>query len=121
LQPGGNHDLVGIWILGTLLAKRPLLFEATLRFMPADAAAAWEREWTTSRHFRRIWQLMTAAWALAFVLDAVARVVMAYTLPLDLVPLLSTVLLLVMLIIIVQASKAYGRKHPVDNGSSRHR
>jgi hypothetical protein len=54
---------------------------------------------------------MTAAWGVAFLLDAAARVVMASTLPVDLVPLLSTALLVVLLVVIVQASKAYGRRH----------
>jgi intracellular septation protein A len=103
--------LVGLWILGSLLASRPLLFEATLQFMPATAAAVWQQNWSEYRRFRRTWQLMTAAWGTAFLLDAALRVVMAYTLPVDLVPVLSTGLLLLMLVTIVQASKMYGRKH----------
>ena len=43
-------------------------------------------------------------------LDAAARVVMACTLPVDVVPLASTALLLVLLVLVVQASKAYGRR-----------
>ncbi len=54
---------------------------------------------------------MTLAFGLAFVVDAAARVVMAYTLPLDLVPLLSVLLLVVLLVAIVQTGKAYGRRH----------
>jgi intracellular septation protein A len=103
--------LVGLWILGSLLASRPLLFEATLQFMPAKAVTVWQLNWSENRRFRRTWQVMTAAWGIAFLLDAAVRVVMAYTLPVDLVPVLSTALLLLMLVTIVQATKAYGRKH----------
>jgi hypothetical protein len=79
--------------------------------MPEDAARAWERDWADSPRFRRTLRVMTAAWGAAFLIDAAARVVMAYTLPVDLVPFLSTALLVVLLVAIVQVSKAYGRRH----------
>jgi hypothetical protein len=60
---------------------------------------------------RRTLRVMTAAWGLAFLVDAAARVVMAYTIPVDLVPLLSTALLALMLVAVVQGGKAYGRRH----------
>jgi hypothetical protein len=103
--------LVGLWTLSTLLARRPLLYDVTIRFMPEDAARAWEQDWAGSPRFRRTLRVMTAAWGGAFLVDATARVVMAYTLPVDLVPFLSTALLVVLLIVIVQATKAYGRRH----------
>jgi hypothetical protein len=103
--------LVGLWTMGTLLAQRPLLFDVTIRFMSEDSARAWERDWAHSPRFRRTLRIMTAAWGVAFLLDAGARVVMAYTLPVDLVPVLGTALLVVLLIVVVQATKAYGRRH----------
>jgi len=103
--------VVGLWILATLAASRPLVFTATTRFMSDDAAAGWHRAWDASREFRRAMRGMTLAFGLAFVADAAARVVMAYTLPLDLVPLLSVLLLIVLLVAIVQAGKAYGSRH----------
>jgi hypothetical protein len=103
--------VVGFWTVGTLLARRPLLFGVTTRFMSEDSARAWEHDWAHSPRSRRTLRVMTAAWGVAFLLDAAARVVMAYTLPVDLVPLLSTALLVVMLIVVVQASRAYGRRH----------
>ena len=36
--------VVGLWILATLLARRPMLFEATVRFMPEAAAQQWQRD-----------------------------------------------------------------------------
>jgi predicted PurR-regulated permease PerM len=55
-------------------------------------------------------RLMTIFWGIAFLLDAVARVVMAYTLPVDVVPIASAVLLAVLLTAIVQWSRSYGRR-----------
>jgi hypothetical protein len=45
--------LVGLWTLGTLLARRPLLFDLTIRFMSEDAARAWEHDWAHRPRFRR--------------------------------------------------------------------
>ena len=73
--------VVGLWILATLLACRPMLFEATVRFMPEAVAQQWQRDWETRPRFRRTLRVMTAAWGLAFLVDAAARVVMAYTIP----------------------------------------
>ena len=53
---------------------------------------------------------MTWGFGLAFLIDAAARVVMSYTLPLDLVPAASAALLAVMLAAVVQTGKAWGRR-----------
>ncbi len=103
--------VVGLWILATLRAGRPLVYTATTGFMPAEAAGAWDRAWAASPAFRRVMRRMTLGFGIAFVVDAAARVVMAYTLPLDLVPLLSVLLLVVLLVAVVQGGKAYGRRH----------
>lgn len=102
--------LIGLWIMSTLLARRPFLFEATLPLLPEETAQSWLDDWDSSPQFRRVLRIMTVAWGLAFLIDAAARVVMAYTLPVDSVPLLSVLLLVVMLIAVVQLSKAYGRR-----------
>lgn len=102
--------VVGLWILGTVWAQRPVLFTATVRVMPPDAAADWHRSWDADARFRRTLIVMTVAFAAAFLIDAVARVVMAYTLPADVVPIASVGLLVLMLIAVVQAGKAWGRR-----------
>lgn len=107
--------LIGFWILISLAGRRPILFEATIAVMPADAATQWEHDWGTNPFFRKIFRTMTLAWGIAFILDAVARVIMAYTLPIDVVPIASIGLLLVMLFAIVYGTKFYaGRKLAAD-------
>lgn len=107
--------LIGFWILISLAGRRPILFEATIAVMPADAATQWEHDWDTNPFFRKIFRTMTLAWSIAFILDAVARVIMAYTLPIDVVPIASIGLLLVMLFAIVYGTKFYaGRKLAAD-------
>jgi intracellular septation protein A len=102
--------LIGLWMLGTLLGRRPFIFTATIRLMPESDAAQWHRDWDGSAQFRRAMRTITILWAGAFLVDAVARVVMAYTLPVDVVPVLSVVLLVVMLMLVVWLSKEYGRR-----------
>lgn len=103
--------LLGIWILGTLFfAARPFVFTVTIKMLPPRTSADWLRDWHRSPEFRRVMRLMTIFWGSSFLLDAVARVVMAYTLPVDVVPIASAVLLAVLLSTIVQWSKAYGKR-----------
>jgi hypothetical protein len=98
------------WILLSLLWPRPLVFTATVGFMPQPAAEEWRRSWETSGTFRQAMRGMTWAFGLAFLIDSAARVVMSYTLPLDLVPVASIALLGIMLVAIVQTGKAWGRR-----------
>ncbi|OMH36884.1 VC0807 family protein [Tersicoccus sp. Bi-70] len=110
--------VVGVWILTTVGARRPVLFTATERMMPPAAAVEWHRSWDTDARFRRMLTVMTVAFGLAFLLDAAARVVMAYTLPADVVPIASAGLLVVMLIGIVQTGKVYARRRLLSSSAS---
>ena len=103
--------LLGIWLLVSLAGGRPVLFEATVALMPAEAATRWEHDWAHNAVFRRIFRAMTTGWGAAFLIGAAARVAMAYTLPIDVVPIASAGLLLVLLIVVVQVTKAYGRRN----------
>lgn len=102
--------LIGLWILATLLGRRPFIFTATMRLMPESDAEQWRRNWQDSALFRRAMRVITALWGVSFIIDASARVVMAYTLPVDVVPVLSIVLILLMLTLVVLTSKAYARR-----------
>ena len=50
--------------------------------------ASWDSLWEQVPRFRHIWRVATAIWGLALLIDAAIRVLMAYTLPIDLVPAL---------------------------------
>ncbi|MEV0106291.1 VC0807 family protein [Nocardia sp. NPDC050799] len=102
--------LIGLWMLGSLLGRHPFILTTMLAMLPPSSAQSWRDNWEKEPAFRRVMRIMTAAWGCAFVIDAVSRVVMAYTLPVDSVPLLSALLLVVMLVIVVQWSKSYGRR-----------
>lgn len=103
--------VTGAWILLTLRSTQPLVMTATLHFLPPAGVESWQRAWRNDPRFRRLMKAMTLAFGVAFLLDAAARVLMAYLLPLDLVPVLSALLLILLLVAVVQVGKAYGGRH----------
>ncbi|HJP75337.1 MAG TPA: VC0807 family protein [Pseudonocardiaceae bacterium] len=102
--------VLGFWILGTMFTRTPFIFTVITKMLPEQTAKSWRDDWGRSPEFRRVMRLLTVCWGVAFLIDALARVVMAYTLPVDVVPIVSSVLLAVMLTAVVEWSKAYGRR-----------
>ena len=72
----------GMLFLGSLLTSRPLIFRLNLDLAAHDSAARaaaealWERP-----PARRTFRLITVVWGVGLLLDAVARVVVAFSLP----------------------------------------
>jgi len=92
----------GLWFFCSLRASRPLtfrftrpllegrkVFDARSRKWVAPAGGSWDELWESVPPFGRIWRVTTVIWGAALLLDAAARVTMAFTLPVDLVPGLS--------------------------------
>ena len=90
--------------------NHPFALQPTLPLLPGADAQSWQDNWRHDASFRQVMRTMTLAWGGAFLVDAVARVVMAYTLPVDVVPLLGVLLLVAMLTAVVAVSKVYGRR-----------
>src|SRR5215203_3447157 len=85
--------LVGCWFLVSIWAERPLPYQLTRPLLEGRigrGGAPWELLWEREPHFRRIWRISSAMWAGALLIDAVIRVVMAYTLPVYGVPAMQT-------------------------------
>lgn len=75
----------------TFTVSRPLLegrrvFDSASRGWVRPASQSWDELWPPVPRFRHIWRVCTVIWATAILADAVIRVVMAYTLPIGLVP-----------------------------------
>ncbi len=88
-KDGWLTAVAGLWLLGTLRTNRPFIYEAARPIADAKAKTpedTWTHRFATSESFRHGMRVVTAAWGIALVLDAVVRGVMAYTLPVDLVP-----------------------------------
>jgi hypothetical protein len=69
--------------LGSLFAPKPLMFYTGRQLSTRDdpvLEAQWNARWELPR-FRRIIRLITAVWGIGYMLEVVARVITAYTLP----------------------------------------
>jgi hypothetical protein len=94
---------VGAWFLRSIWAERPLTYVLTRpllegawgRIWGLHGGPGWDLLWEREPRFRHIWRVSTAMWAGATFLDAILRVVMAYTLPVDSVPALALAMFLV--------------------------
>jgi hypothetical protein len=89
---------VGAWFLVSAGTSRPLalvLSRPLLELLHRFPEGRWDQLWRDQPRFRTIWRRASVGFGIGTVADAVARVLMAYTLPVDLVPALSTALYLV--------------------------
>ncbi|WP_372667760.1 VC0807 family protein [Amycolatopsis kentuckyensis] len=83
---------LGAVMLASLVAgRRPLLFRAACTLQPARAEHL-DRLWGLSRPFRERWRAATLWWGVGCLFLGCAVVVLAFTLPVDVVPVLDTVL-----------------------------
>lgn len=102
-------SIVGLWMLASLFARRPVLFTGAKLLMPSqEARDDWENSW---RHpeFRHVMRASTVIWAVLLMADTIVRIVMAYTLPIDIVPALTTAQLLVLILVMHLGIRVYGR------------
>ncbi len=87
--------LFGLWMLVTVVAGKPaqLALGRTIAEVKrgAEGAAAWAGRWDTDARFRRGLRIDTAVWGAVLLANAVAHVVLVYTLPIDLISLVTTV------------------------------
>jgi len=87
--------LFGLWMLVTVVVGKPaqLTLGRTVAEVKrgAEGAAAWAARWDTDARFRRGLRIDTAVWGAVLLANAVAHVVLVYTLPIDLISLDTTV------------------------------
>jgi len=100
---------LGVFLLVTVWARRPFLYEATRTVLDRDKQHTWCRNWDDHPPFRRLLRLCSALWAAACLLDAALRVVIVLALPVDAVPAAELVLLLVTLGALVLVQRFFGR------------
>lgn len=88
-KSGWVTAVIGIGFLVTLFFRRPLsytLAKAMLSKAAKFRTHTWDEQWERDPAFRKPWRVTTVMWGLGMLADAVLRVVMAYTLPVDAVP-----------------------------------
>jgi hypothetical protein len=100
-KDGWLTGLLGIWAIISLRMRRPFMLHVGRMIATTkkgdDAATAWEQRWHDEPRFRHDLRLVSCVVGVVLILDAVVRVVIAYVVPLDLVPAVTNVQYVVML------------------------
>ncbi|MFF0338801.1 VC0807 family protein [Kribbella sp. NPDC004875] len=107
--------LCGLWMLGTVALGKPLLLAIGRGIAEAKrgkgGGEVWARRWDDEPRFRHGIRLITIVWGVGLVADAVVRVVIAYTLPLDSVPGVTTIQWIVLFALLYSFMMIYSRKN----------
>jgi hypothetical protein len=99
----------GLWFLVSARGGRPLgfLFTRLLLEGRVGPPESWDVLWERLPGFRRVWRVATVIYGLGLIVDAGVRVVMAHTLPIDVVPGLGAVQYVVWLVLMQVALNLY--------------
>jgi hypothetical protein len=110
--------LFGAWMLVSVFVGRPaqLTLGRTIAEAKrgAEGAAAWAARWETDTRFRRGVRVNTAAWGGVLLANAVVNVVLVYTLPVDLISLVTNVVWFGSLAFLITWHVWYIRKENLD-------
>ncbi len=108
----------GAWMLVTVFIGRPaqLTLGRTIAEVKrgAEGANAWAARWDTDARFRRGMRINTAAWGGVLLISAIAHVVLVYTLPIDLISLVTNVQWFAMLAVLLVWHVWYLKKENLD-------
>lgn len=88
-EDGPITGLWGAWFVVSIRARRPAALVFALPLLEnrkVFTAGSWGVLSEADPGFRRIWRVASILWGAGLLVDAVVRVVMAYTLPVDVVP-----------------------------------
>ncbi len=106
--------MVGFWFLGSLWGSRPLAYQFTRPLLEGPWGrrwrlpdVSWEAVWVREPRFRRVWRVSTVMWGAATLADAVLRVVIAYTLPVDAVIAVQTTMFIVTIAVMQPITHIY--------------
>jgi hypothetical protein len=106
---------VGLWILATVFTQHPFIRSTSRTIVTVKVGEQgyrqWDARWDNDFQFRRVLRVLTAVWGMGFTLDGLVRVLLAYILPIDSVPLVSTVQWLVVLAGLITFHSVYITKH----------
>lgn len=96
----------------TYVVSRPLLegrrvFDQSVRAWVQPSKQSWDELWERLPRFRHIWRVCTVIWGTAILADALIRVIMAWTLPINLVPALGGALWPVTFIVLQVVTNVY--------------
>ncbi|MER5546001.1 VC0807 family protein [Streptomyces sp. CG4] len=108
-KDGWMTGIVGLVFLASLRGQ-PIIYRVLSSVTKGEKRAELEHNWQASPTFRHVMRLLTAVWGVGLLLDSVVRVVLAYTLPLDSVMLVTTLQYVALFVGLEVFSRRYGRK-----------
>jgi hypothetical protein len=108
-RDGWITAVAGIWILLTLL-RTPYYLSALRLFTSNSLREQINAAWRDTPAFRRVVHVGTMIWGVALLLDAATTVVLAYTMPIDSVPLIGALKLVAVIILAEVSSQVYFRR-----------
>ncbi|MEW2501562.1 VC0807 family protein [Amycolatopsis sp. NPDC047767] len=111
-KDGWMTAAAGLWMLATLL-RTPFLYQVLRSFLGQAARERMERNWLGSPTYRHVLRVTTAMWGVVLVLDAGVRMVLAYALPVDRVPLISGLQYVAVYLALEVATRVYARRKSV--------
>lgn len=92
--------LGGVWLLASLfVGRRPVTFEMTRTLLPGRGEKL-DEAWDSRPSFRRAWRVLAVVWGVGGLVHSGISVTMAYSLPVDDVPALDTVLGIVFFVLL---------------------
>lgn len=100
----------GLWFMATARGPRPAAYifgRPLMEALPIYTAGSWDVLWETEPSFRRIWRVSTVIWGTGLLADAALRVLMSYTLPVNVVPALGGALWPVTFVILQVVTNIY--------------
>jgi hypothetical protein len=110
--------LFGLWMLVTVVTGKPAQLTLGRAIAEvkrgAEGAAAWAARWDTDVRFQRGLRIDTAVWGAVLLANAVAHVVLVYTLPIDLISAVTTVEWFASLALLITWHVWYIRKENLD-------
>ncbi|WP_055493025.1 VC0807 family protein [Streptomyces sp. TP-A0356] len=108
-KDSGVSSAIGIGILVSVVMGKPMMTEAMKPWLvkgDTDREAAWVRLRSGSPAFRRAERVFSAVWGVVLLAECVARVVGAYTLPVDTMVWLGSVIMIVSMVLAFVVSGA---------------
>jgi hypothetical protein len=109
-KDGWVTGISGLWLLATTRANPPVVFmfaRPLLEGRIGPNGESWTLLWERLPGFRRIWRVASVVWGVATILDAGVRFVMAYTLPVDVVPALNGVQYAILFVLLQIVTNVY--------------
>lgn len=85
--------------LWSLRHPQPLTYVVTRAMMPRRALVM-DELWATNARFRDAWKWITVWWGIATIIDGVVRIVVAYTLPISVVPATDPVITIATIVVL---------------------